>query len=161
MHSREVLTMYLISACLCGVNCKYNGANNYNEKCNELFISGKAVLICPEQLGGLTTPRIPSELQANAKDVIEGNGKVITNEGLDVTREFIKGAKEVVEIAKKLPISAAILKEGSPSCGVNFVYDGSFNGNKVKGKGITAEMLNEIGIKTLSEKDLEVNSVNV
>ena len=145
--------MYLISACLC--------ANNYNEKCNELFISGKAVLICPEQLGGLTTPRIPSELQANAKDVIEGNGKVITNEGLDVTREFIKGAKEVVEIAKKLPISAAILKEGSPSCGVNFVYDGSFNGNKVKGKGITTEMLNEIGIKTLSEKDLEVNSVNV
>ena len=153
--------MYLISACLCGVNCKYNGANNYNEKCNELFISGKAVLICPEQLGGLTTPRISSELQANAKDVIEGNGKVITNEGLDVTREFIKGAKEVVEIAKKLPISAAILKEGSPSCGVNFVYDGSFNGNKVKGKGITTEMLNEIGIKTLSEKDLEVNSVNV
>lgn len=153
--------MYLISACLCGVNCKYNGANNYNEKCNELFISGKAVLICPEQLGGLTTPRISSELQANAKDVIEGNGKVITNEGLDVTREFIKGAKEVVEIAKKLHISAAILKEGSPSCGVNFVYDGSFNGNKVKGKGITTEMLNEIGIKTLSEKDLEVNSVNV
>ena len=67
----------------------------------------------------------------------------------------------MVEIAKKLPISAAILKEGSPSCGVNFVYDGSFNGNKVKGKGITTEMLNEIGIKTLSEKDLEVNSVNV
>ena len=153
--------MYLISACLCGVNCKYNGANNYNEKCNELFISGKAVLICPEQLGGLTTPRISSELQANAKDVIEGNGKVITNEGLDVTREFIKGAKEVVEIAKKLPISAAILKEGSPSCGVNFVYDGSFNGNKVKGKGITTEMLNEIGIKTLSEKDLEVQGLNV
>ena len=153
--------MYLISACLCGVNCKYNGANNYNEKCNELFISGKAVLICPEQLGGLTTPRVPSELQANAKDVMEGNGKGITKEGLDVTKEFIKGAKEVVEIAKKLPISAAILKEGSPSCWVNFVYDGSFNGNKVKGKGITTEMLNEIGIKTLSEKDLEVNSVNV
>ena len=153
--------MYLISACLCGVNCKYNGANNYNEKCNELFISGKAVLICPEQLGGLTTPRVPSELQGNAKDVIEGKGKVITKEGLDVTMEFIKGAKEVVEIAKKLPISAAILKEGSPSCGVNFVYDGSFNEKKVKGRGITTEMLNEIGIKTLSEKDLEVNSVNV
>ena len=109
----------------------------------------------------LKTSKLMSELQANAKDVMEGNGKVITKEGLDVTKEFIKGAKEVVEIAKKLPISAAILKEGSPSCGVNFVYDGSFNGNKVKGKGITTEMLNEIGIKTLSEKDLEVNSVNV
>ena len=153
--------MYLISACLCGVNCKYNGANNYNEKCNKLFISGKAVLICPEQLGGLTTPRVPSELQGNAKDVIEGKGKVITKEGLDVTMEFIKGAKEVVKIAKKIPVSAAILKEGSPFCGVNFVYDGSFNEKKVKGRGITTEMLNEIGIKTLSEKDLEVNSINV
>ena len=144
--------MYLISACLCGVNCKYDGANNYNEKCNELFISGKAILICPEQLGGLTTPRVPSELQAKAKDILEG---------MDVTKQFIKGAKEVVEIAKKLSISTAILKERSPSCGVNFVYDGSFNGNKVKGKGITAEMLNEIGIKTLSEKDLEVQGLNV
>ena len=153
--------MYLISACLCGVNCKYDGANNYNEKCNELFISGKAILICPEQLGGLTTPRVPSELQAKAKDIVEGNGKIVTKEGMDVTKQFIKGAKEVVEIAKKLSISTAILKERSPSCGVNFVYDGSFNGNKVKGKGITTEMLNEIGIKTLSEKDLEVNSVNV
>ena len=147
--------MYLISACLCGVNCKYDGANNYNEKCNELFISGKAILICPEQLGGLTTPRVPSELQAKAKDIVEGK------EGMDVTKQFIKGAKEVVEIAKKLSISTAILKERSPSCGVNFVYDGSFNGNKVKGKGITAEMLNEIGIKTLSEKDLEVQGLNV
>ena len=147
--------MYLISACLCGVNCKYDGANNYNEKCNELFISGK------EQLGGLTTPRVPSELQAKAKDILEGNGKIVTKEGMDVTKQFIKGAKEVVEIAKKLSISTAILKERSPSCGVNFVYDGSFNGNKVKGKGITAEMLNEIGIKTLSEKDLEVQGLNV
>ena len=149
--------MYLISACLCGVNCKYDGANNYNEKCNELFISGKAILICPEQLGGLTTPRVPSELQAKAKDILEGNGKIVTKEGMDVTKQFIKGAKEVVEIAKKLSISTAILKERSPSCGVNFVYDG----NKVKGKGITAEMLNEIGIKTLSEKDLEVQGLNV
>lgn len=153
--------MYLISACLCGVNCKYNGKNNYNEKCDELFKSGKAILICPEQLGGLTTPRVPSELLSKAEDVIKNNGKVITKDGLDVTSNFVKGAKEVVEIAKKLPISTAILKEGSPSCGVNYVYDGSFNGIKIKGNGITAEMLKEIGIKTLSEKDLEVNSLDV
>ena len=153
--------MYLLSACFCGVNCKYDGANIHNEKGDELFISGKAILICPEQLGGLTTPRVPSELQAKAKDILEGNGKIVTKEGMDVTKQFIKGAKEVVEIAKKLSISTAILKERSPSCGVNFVYDGSFNGNKVKGKGITAEMLNEIGIKTLSEKDLEVQGLNV
>ena len=78
--------MYLISACLCGVNCKYDGANNYNEKCNELFISGKAILICPEQLGGLTTPRVPSELQAKAKDILEGNGKIVTKEDRKSTR---------------------------------------------------------------------------
>ena len=153
--------MYIISACLCGVNCKYTGLNNYNEKCNELFISGKAILVCPEQLGGLSTPRVPSELQDNTLNIIKKNGKILNKDGEDVTENFLKGAREVATIAKKLNIKKAILKEGSPSCGVNFVYDGSFNGNKVKGKGITTEMLNEIGIKTLSEKDLEVNSVNV
>ena len=92
--------MYLISACLCGVNCKYNGANNYNEKCNELFISGKAVLICPEQLGGLTTPRIPSELQANAKDVIEGNGKVITMKDWMLLGNLLKGQRKWWKLQK-------------------------------------------------------------
>ena len=83
--------MYLISACLCGVNCKYNGANNYNEKCNELFISGKAVLICPEQLGGLTTPRVPSELQGNAKDVIEVRDIKEANEyGYEIAEDVVE-----------------------------------------------------------------------
>ena len=96
--------------------------------------------------------------------------KIITEVKPDIIRLNASELKSIclniknmsgVEIAKKLSISTAILKERSPSCGVNFVYDGSFNGNKVKGKGITAEMLNEIGIKTLSEKDLEVQGLNV
>lgn len=147
--------MYIISACLCGVNCKYNGLNNYNEKCNELFISGKAVLVCPEQLGGLPTPRIPSELQDNTLNIINGNGKILNRDGKDVTENFLKGAKEVVNIAEKLNIKKAILKEGSPSCGVNYIYDGTFNGNKIKGAGVTSELLKALDIEVISEEDLD------
>ena len=102
--------MYIISACLCGVNCKYNGLNNYNEKCNELFISGKAILVCPEQLGGLSTPRVPSELQDNTLNIIKKNGKILNKDGEDVTENFLKGAREVATIAKKLNIKKAIFK---------------------------------------------------
>ena len=148
--------MYLISACLCGVNCKYNGLNNLNDKCLELLRKGEALLVCPEQLGGLNTPRIPSETLGNAKDIIELNkGKVINKEGKDVTKEFLKGAKEALKIAKEANIKKAILKESSPSCGSNFVYGGSFTGNKIKGKGITAYLLEKEGIEIISEKDLD------
>lgn len=148
--------MYLISACLCEVNCKYNGLNNLNDKCLELLRKGEALLVCPEQLGGLNTPRIPSEILGNAKDIIELNkGKVINKEGKDVTKEFLKGAKEALKIAKEANIKKAILKESSPSCGSNFVYDGSFTGNKIKGKGITAYLLEKEGIEIISEKDLD------
>lgn len=148
--------MYLISACLCGVNCKYNGLNNLNDKCLELLRKGEALLVCPEQLGGLNTPRIPSEILGNAKDIIELNkGKVINKEGKDVTKEFLKGAKEALKIAKEANIKKAILKESSPSCGSNFVYDGSFTGNKIKGKGITTYLLEKEGIEIISEKDLD------
>ena len=147
--------MYIISACLCGVNCKYNGLNNYNKECSELFQAGKAIIVCPEQLGGLTTPRIPSELTSSASDIIENRkNKVISKSGEDVTHNFIKGAEETIEIAKKINVELAILKEGSPSCGVNYVYDGTFNGNKIKGVGITTQMLIDMGIKVISENDL-------
>lgn len=146
--------MYIISACLCGVNCKYNSNNNYNEYCNKLFINGEAILVCPEQLGGLPTPRVPSEILGTSEKVVIGEGKVITKEGVDVSANFIKGAREVVEIAKKLKVDKAILKEGSPSCGVNFIYDGTFSGNKIQGMGITAFMLKELSIDVISENDL-------
>lgn len=146
--------MYLISACLCGVNCKYNGANNYNEICDKLFSSGKAILVCPEQLGGLPTPRIPSEMIQKAEDILKREGKIFTKDGRDVTEEFVKGANEVEEIAKKLNIEGAILKDGSPSCGVNYVYDGTFTGKKIKGRGITAEILVKNGVSVMSENDI-------
>ncbi|MDO5779338.1 MAG: DUF523 domain-containing protein [Clostridium sp.] len=150
--------MYLISACLCGVNCKYNGLNNYNEICDKLFTSGKAILVCPEQLGGLPTPRIPSEIIGESSNILNNNnGSVIDKNGNDVTPQFVKGAKETLQIAKKLNIKKAILKDGSPSCGVNYIYNGNFNGSKIKGMGITAQLLKESSIDIISELELGGN----
>ncbi|SFC54300.1 DUF523 domain-containing protein [Clostridium uliginosum] len=149
--------MYIISACLCGVNCKYNGENNLNENCAKLFREGKAVLVCPEQLGGLCTPRRPTELNDLSSEILNGNGKAMNDEGIDVTEGFLKGAYETLKIAKEVKATKAILKENSPSCGVNFVYDGSFKGDKIEGMGITAYLLTKEGIDVFSEEDLEPN----
>lgn len=150
--------MYIISACLCGVNCKYSGENNLSERCMKLFREGKAVLVCPEQLGGLSTPRDLVELNNEASEVINGNGKALSNQGEDVTKQFIDGAYETLRIAKELGAKKAVLKEGSPSCGSNYIYDGTFTGNKIKGKGITAQVLENEGITVFSDEDLEVNN---
>lgn len=149
--------MYIVSACLCGVNCKYSGKNNLNETCLRLFREGKAILICPEQLGGLCTPRNPAELNSSAEDVFDGKGKVIDNKGNDVTKQFVDGAREALNIAREAGITKAILKEGSPSCGCNFVYDGTFSGNKIEGKGLTAHLFEQDGITIFSDEDIESN----
>ena len=140
--------MMIISACLCGCDCKYNGKNNKNESCVELLKREKAVLVCPEQLGGMTTPRVPSEIIKN-----DGNISVISKEGKDVSKEFKKGAKEALKIAKLVDVKVAILKDGSPSCGSKYIYDGTFSGNKIKGEGITAKLFMENGIKVFSEDE--------
>ncbi|MBU3102848.1 DUF523 domain-containing protein [Clostridium gasigenes] len=146
--------MYLISACLCGVNCKYNGGNNFNEKCLELFESGKGILICPEEIGGLSTPRLPAEIKGEVNGILIEKSKIINNKDEDVSENFIRGAKEVLKIAKEKNIHKAILKDGSPSCGVNFIYDGNFNGNKINGCGLTTYILKENGINVISEEQL-------
>ena len=140
--------MMIISACLCGCDCKYNGKNNKNESCVELLKRGKAVLVCPEQLGGMTTPRVPSEILKN-----DGKISVISKEGKDVSKEFKKGAKEALKIAKLVDAKVAILKNGSPSCGSKNIYDGTFSGNKIKGEGITAKLFMENGIEVFSEDE--------
>lgn len=117
----------LVSACLLGVNCKYNGKNNENENVKKLAEEYELIPICPEQLGGLPTPRVPSEIVEI--DGISNNKerKVINKEGIDVTETFIKGAEETLKIAKLYNIKKAILKSKSPSCGNRKVYDGSFS----------------------------------
>ena len=141
--------MILVSACLCGINCKYNGSNNYNEKIFNLIKEGKAIPICPEQLGGLSTPRIPSEIK---------NGRVINKNGIDVTDNFIKGANEVLELAKKLNVTKVILKSKSPSCGKGKIYSGNFDDKLVDGNGILTELLLKNGIEVINSDDYNINS---
>ena len=147
--------MILVSECLCGINCKYSGGNNINEKILKLVKEGKAVLVCPEQLGGLSTPRDPSEIKCGtAQDVLDGKAKVLSISGKDVTENYIKGAEEALKIAKLFGFSEAILKANSPSCGCGFVYDGNFNGNLIEGNGVTAQLLLDNGISVKTEKDI-------
>jgi uncharacterized protein YbbK (DUF523 family) len=109
--------MILVSACLAGINCKYNGKNNLNRKIQKLVKEGKAIPVCPEQLGGLPTPRESANLTGNGLNVLQGVAKVLTKSGKDVTINFVKGAREVLKLAKLLGVEKAILKARSPSCG--------------------------------------------
>lgn len=149
--------MILVSACLLGINCKYNGENNKNEEVENFLKDKKFIIACPEQLGGMTTPREPSEIvRLDGYDVINGKTSVINNQRLDVTKKFKKGAEETLKIAKLYNCKEAILKEGSPSCGTNYIYDGTFTGKKKNGVGVTTALLRESGIKVISEKELDV-----
>ena len=138
--------MYIVSACLCGINCKYNGRNNLNPAVLKLVKEGKAIPVCPEQLGGLPTPRIPSERK---------NGKVINKEGIDVTKNFQDGANEVLKLCKEINIKTCILKSKSPSCGYGEIYDGNFNGTLVKGNGVLTDMLIDNGIEVISSDKID------
>lgn len=135
----------LVSACLLGKNCKYNGGNNLNQSVLG-FIEGHEVIgVCPEQLGGLSTPRLPAEM-------VEG---VVTNkEGVSVDNEFRKGAQEALAVALENKVDLAILQSRSPSCGVKEIYDGSFSGKKIKGQGVFAKLLSARGIKVLDAEDV-------
>ena len=137
--------MKLVSACLIGINCKYNGKNNTDKKILKLAEKETLIPVCPEQLGGLPTPRIPTEIRG---------GRAINKEGLDVTDYLEKGANEVLKIARMYGISEAILKQRSPSCGCGRIYNGNFSSVVIKGDGITARLLKENGIKVISEEDI-------
>lgn len=140
--------MILVSACLVGINCKYSGGNNYNQKIFNLVKEGKAIPICPEQLGGLKTPRKPAEIKN-----IDGKKFVINNEGEDVTENFERGAIEVLNLAQNLNIKTAILQPRSPSCGVNKIYSGNFDGKLIDGNGILAELLIQNGVTVFTPEE--------
>ena len=136
----------LISACLVGDKVRYDGKGQYHPLIKDLLEKYELVPFCPEVEGGLKIPRIPSEI---VKD------KVISKTGKDVTSNFISGAKKALMLCQYLNIKIAILKEGSPSCGVNEIHNGKFDGKMVKGKGITASLLEKNGIAVYSENDIE------
>ena len=137
--------MKIVSACLAGVECDYKGGSRPCPKVIELVRGGKAIPVCPEQLGGLTTPRTAAE---------QKNDKVITKTGEDVTEAFKKGADEGLRVAKLVGCKQAILKAKSPSCGSKKVYDGTFTGTLIDEDGIFAKLLKKNGIKVFTEDEI-------
>lgn len=144
--------MILLSACLCGVNCKYNGENNLIPFFAELMKEGHAIPVCPEQLGGLPTPRPACEIRnGTGRDVLEGTADVIGKDGQTLTSQFILGAQETLRLAKISNAKMAVLKSRSPSCGIDRIYDGTFTSLLIPGDGVTAALLRENGIEVLSD----------
>lgn len=135
----------VVSACLLGENCKYNGGNNYSEKVARYVEGNEVIAVCPEALGGLPTPRMPAE-------IVEGT--VRRKDGTSVDEAFRRGAKLALEKAESEGAELAILQPRSPSCGVRQIYDGSFSGVKTEGQGVFARMLLERGFTVLDADEL-------
>lgn len=131
-----------VSACLLGFNCKYNGGNNLDLKVIKKLEGKKIIPICPEQLGGLSTPRIPSE-------IMEDGFTVYDREGHDTTQFFERGKQATLLLLQSENCHQAILKDGSPSCGFKTIYDGTFSNRRIKGEGITCKYLKANGISII------------
>ena len=135
----------LVSACLLGVMCRYDGQSRPDEKVLTLLKNHVLVPVCPEQLGGLSTPRCPCEIQGD---------RVMSRDGDDRTAEYEKGAQEALRLCRLFSCEAAVLKAKSPSCGLGCVYDGTFSGTLRPGDGVTAGLLKNSGVPVYTEKNL-------
>lgn len=143
--------MIAVSWCLAGGKCRYDGTAKPNDRAMALAQEG-ALCICPEQLGGLSTPRQPSEIVGgDGEDVLWGRAKVMTADGRDVTTEYIAGAEEALRLCRERGVTHAVLKSFSPSCGCGCIYDGSFTGRRKPGYGVTAALFKRNGITVTSE----------
>jgi uncharacterized protein YbbK (DUF523 family) len=146
----------IVSACFAGIHCRFDGRHNRIDEILEMIRRGEAVPVCPEQMGGLATPRPPAEIVGgDGEDVLDGKAKVVDNQGRDVTEAFLRGAYEALAVAKAVGAEEAILKERSPSCGSCTIYDGTFSGMKKPGAGVTAALLRRHGIRVVSEETME------
>ncbi len=143
----------MVSACLLGKNCTYTGGNNKNDKLISVLKHKNLFSLCPEELGGLPIPRPPAEIVGgDGADVLRGQAQIKTRDGTDVTGSFLKGAGEVKKMISDQPVTLAIMKERSPSCGVCRIYDGTFSDNTVSGSGVCTAQLQKLGIKVISEE---------
>ncbi len=146
----------IVSACLLGINCRYDGGNVADKELIEVVKAGKVVPIpvCPEQLSGLPTPRKTCEIVGgDGFDVLNGKARVLTKDGEDLTEKFVRGAKEVVKIARLVKADVAIMRNFSPSCGCGLIYDGSFSGKRREGFGVTSALLVQNGFKVVSVEE--------
>ncbi|WP_404354753.1 DUF523 domain-containing protein [Cytobacillus firmus] len=145
--------MILVSSCLAGLKVRYNGTHSLNNGIAKLVEENKAITICPELLGGFSTPREPAEIiGGNGEDVLNGKAKVIEKSGKDVTELYIKGAYATLNKAKEINATVVVLKEHSPSCGSSMIYNGEFIGKKLEGMGVTSALLKRNGLKVISEE---------
>ena len=135
----------LVSACLLGVSCRYDGGSNTLPQLRQLVKEHTCIPVCPEQMGGLPTPRAPAERQGD---------RVVTRDGEDVTDAFIRGTAEVLRLADLYRCRHALLKERSPSCGCGQIYDGTFSGTLTEGDGIAAQLLKRQGIHVYGESQI-------
>lgn len=140
MMKAEQSDKYLVSACLLGENCKYNGGNNLNEKLLRSLEGCDIISICPELMGGLSTPRAPGEIV---------DGVVRNEDGTSVDEEYRKGAELALELALREGVTKAILQSRSPSCGASQIYDGTFSGKLIPGMGVCAAKLADNGIEVI------------
>ncbi len=139
----------MVSACLLGKNCKYDGGNNRNEALLEMIAGQEVIPVCPEVYGGLPVPRVPVEIV---------NGRAVNRNGEDVDDAFRRGAEKALEIAEREKPELVILQSRSPSCGVKEIYDGTFCGKKIPGHGIFAEMAINAGYRVIDAEDLHLFS---
>lgn len=149
--------MIIVSACLLGVKCRYNGESSPDEKLQSIASEVAFIPLCPEQLGGLSTPRVPAWIvDGNGEDILDGLTKVFDSNNRDVTEQFLKGAEEVRKIARLMRVSTAIMKEKSPSCGVRFISKG---GVTKEGMGVTSALLMREGIHVISSDEISETTV--
>ncbi len=140
------MAVIVVSACLLGCDCRYDGKNCNNDAIHVLAQDNVLLAVCPEQMGGLPTPRDPAEIQG---------GCVVSKAGRDVTAEYTKGAQTALQLAQLNNAKYAVLKAKSPSCGKGLIYDGTFSGGKVAGNGVAAELFIKNGIEVFTEEELD------
>jgi uncharacterized protein YbbK (DUF523 family) len=151
--------LYLVSACLLGVACRFDGKSNQVPELYDMVTKGLAIPICPEVAGGLPTPRLPAEIEKadaglDGDAVLEGRTRVVRSDGVDVTPQFTQGAEAALALARRLGIGRAILKADSPSCGAGRIHEGRFEGKLVPGDGVTTALLKRNGIQVTTEAAL-------
>lgn len=147
--------LVLVSACLAGYRCRFDGRSCPADAVAELVASGRAVPVCPEVDGGLPTPRLPAEIAGgDGADVLDGRARVLSADGRDITAAYLAGAQAALAKARAAGATRALLKARSPSCGCGEIYDGSFSGGRRAGDGVTAALLRRAGITVQSEQDL-------
>ncbi|CAH0346404.1 DUF523 domain-containing protein [Bacillus sp. CECT 9360] len=147
--------MILVSSCLAGLEVRYNGTHSLDNRIQELLAENRAITVCPELLGGFSTPREPAEIiGGDGEDVLDGKAKVVEKSGRDVTELYIKGAYRTLKKAQEVNATIIVLKEYSPSCGSSMIYNGEFKGKKKVGNGVTTALLKRNGLRVISEENV-------